>query len=292
MTTRSSPQTAADPDEVAPSRGPSPHAPTERAADEPASGTRLSAKEIHQNVLDAGDKELHRRATALLLSALAAGLVIGFSFLASAYLSHLTSGVHARAAAAAGYPLGFILVILARSELFTENTAQAIIPALEHRSAGKFLRVLRTWGLIILGNVVGALLFGLALARTGIVESSLHPSLEEIARHAVAADFATTLYTAVFAGWLLALLSWVLASTRSTGAQIALIWLLTAPISALGFRHSIAGAVESFYYAARGAIGWGEAMAGFIIPALLGNAIGGVIFVGLLNTAQVKAEEA
>jgi formate/nitrite transporter FocA (FNT family) len=69
------------------------------------------------------------------------------------------------------------------------------------------------------------------------------------------------LYAGVFAGWLMALLAWLLASARSTGAQIALIWLCTFPISALGFRHSIAGSVEAFYLAAAGQLNYGQVAA-------------------------------
>ena len=64
------------------------------------------------------------------------------------------------------------------------------------------------------------------------------------------------LYTGIYAGWLIALLAWLLASTRSTGAQLVFIWLCTAPIHALGFKHSIAGSVEAFYLSAAGKAEW------------------------------------
>jgi formate-nitrite transporter family protein len=87
------------------------------------------------------------------------------------------------------------------------------------------------------------------------------------------------------------LLTWLLASTHSTGAQIALIWICTAPISALQFRHSIAGSVEAFYRAASGHAGWGAMLWEFVLPSVLGNAIGGVLLVALLNYGQVAAEK-
>ena len=99
------------------------------------------------------------------------------------------------------------------------------------------------------------------------------------------------MYAGVFAGWLIALLTWLLASTRSTGAQIALVWICTAPISALGFRHSIAGSVEAFYLAAGGHASWGTMLGSFVFPAVVGNAIGGVILVALLNYGQVAQEK-
>jgi formate-nitrite transporter family protein len=210
------------------------------AEDQPESGTRLSAVQIHDNILEKGEKEIERPATSLLWSAIASGLVIGFSFLASAFASHLVSEPYKHAAAAAVYPLGFIFVIMARSELFTENTLVPVIPFLERRDAETFKKLLRMWGLLLVGNLVGAVIFGWVLARTPVVDPELQPALLKIAGEAVSGGFGHVLYAGVFAGWLIALLTWLLASTHSTGAQIALIWLCTAPISALQFRHSIA----------------------------------------------------
>ncbi len=258
---------------------------------EPESGTRLTAVEIHDNILEPAEKEIERPAAALLWSSLAAGLVIGFSFLASAFVSELVSETHRKAAAAAAYPLGFIFVIMARSELFTENTLVPVVPFLEHRDRERFVKLGRIWGLLLLGNMVGALIFGWALARTPMVEASLRPALDHLALEATAGGFKHVLYGGVFAGWLMALLAWLLGSTRSTGAQIMLIWLCTFPISALGFQHSIAGAIEAFYLAAGSQSSWGTMVGDFIVPAVLGNAIGGVLLVALLNYGQVAAEK-
>jgi len=257
------------------------------AEHQPESGTRLSAAQIHRNVLLPGLKELERPAAALLWSSLASGLVIGFSFLGGAYLASLVGDAGKTAAASAAYPLGFIFVIMARSELFTENTLIPVVPFLEARDWNTFLALLRVWGLLLVGNLVGAAIFGWTLARTSMVEPGLHIELTRIAAHTTMAGFGHVAYAGVFAGWLIALLAWLLAATHATGAQIALIWLCTAPISALDFRHSIVGSVEAFYRAASGGAGWGEMLAGFVVPSVIGNAIGGVLLVALLNYGQV-----
>jgi formate-nitrite transporter family protein len=261
------------------------------ANDQPQSGTRLTATEIHDNILEPGKKEMERPAVSLLWSSLASGLVIGFSFVAGGFMVHLVAEPYRHAAAAVVYPLGFIFVIMARSELFTENTLVPVIPFLEHRDRETFRKLLRMWGLLLLGNMIGALVFGSALARTQIVSPELHPTLLRMAAEATSGGFGHILYAAIFAGWLIALLTWLLASTQSTGAQMALIWLCTAPISALQFRHSIAGSVEAFYLAAGGGANWGSVVGQFVLPAVLGNAIGGVLLVALLNYGQVAAEK-
>jgi formate/nitrite transporter FocA (FNT family) len=262
------------------------------ANDQPESGTRLSATEIHDNILEPGKKEMERPGASLLWSSLASGLVIGYSFVAGGFTSHLVAEPYRHAAAALVYPLGFVFVIIARSELFTENTLVPVIPFLERRDRETFRKLLRMWGLLLVGNMIGAALFGWALARTEMVSPELHPSLVRMAQEATSGGFGHILYAAVFAGWLIALLTWLLASTQSTTAQIILIWLCTAPISALQFRHSIAGSVEAFYLAANGAATWAAMIGRFVVPAVLGNAIGGVLLVALLNYGQVASERA
>ena len=102
--------------------------------------------------------------------------------------------------------------------------------------------------------------------------------------------FGLVFYQAIYAGWLIAHMAWLLGSTTSRGAQLVLIWLCTAAISALEFRHSIVGAVEAFYRAAAGSAAWGEMLGGFVVPSVPGNALGGVVLVALLNYAQVRSD--
>ena len=120
-------------------------------AEQPEEGTRLTAAQIHENVLRPAEHEIRRSAAALLLSALAAGLVIGFSCLAAAFAASVVPEPYKHAVAAAGYPLGFIFVIMARSELFTENTLVPVVPLLERRDLETLGLVARIWALLLSG---------------------------------------------------------------------------------------------------------------------------------------------
>src|SRR4029079_15686724 len=182
-----------------------------------------------------------------------------------------------------------MFVIMARSELFTENTLTPVLPLLHRRDATTLVKMLRVWGLLLLGNFVGTLLFAWLMARTRAIAEQLKPHLLHMAEKATTPPFATTLYQGIFAGWLIALLTWLLASTHQTGAQLVLIWLLTAPIAAFEFQHSIVGSTEAFYRAWTGSAGWGQ-MASFIVAAVIGNAIGWVLLVAILNYGQVATE--
>lgn len=253
-------------------------------------GTRLTAHEIHDNVRTAAEEELERPAGALLWSGLAAGLTIAFSFFGAAYLASLVGEPYKPAASALGYPLGFVFVVLARQQLFTENTLEPVIPLLDRFTARRLRQVLRLWALVLAANLAGALAIALVAAHTPMLrDPALLGEMERVAGHATEGGFGTVFYLAIFGGWLVALMAWLVAATHLTGAQIVLIWLSTAPIQALGFRHSIAGAVEAFWRAARGHAEWGVMLGDFLVPALLGNIVGGVLIVALLNHGQVKA---
>lgn len=252
-------------------------------------GTRLTADEIYENVRVAAEIEMERPATALFWSALAAGLTIGFSFLAGGYASLLASPRFSGLAAAAAYPLGFIFVVIARNQLFTENTLEPIIPLLHTPGIATLKKLLSLWVVVLGGNLIGTLIFAVVLAKTTVVNDGLHQYLGAFAQAGTSGSFTMILYHGVFAGWLVALMAWLVASTRETVAQIILIVLTTGPISAFGFGHSIAGSAEAFYCAASGISGWAQMTTGFILPAILGNIVGGVLLVALLNHGQVVA---
>ncbi|MEO7218070.1 MAG: formate/nitrite transporter family protein [Gemmatimonadaceae bacterium] len=255
----------------------------------PAAGTRLSAAEIHENVRVVAEEEMGRPATDLAWSALAAGLTIGFSFVAASYLTLWVPPAYAPAAIAVGYPLGFIFVVQARNQLFTENTLEPVIPFLEKRDRATLMRVLRLWTIVLAGNLIGALIFGFLAGRTVLFEPPMQRALAHVAMLGTADGFGVVVYRAIFGGWLVALMAWLVSSTRATGTQVLYIWITTAPIAAFGFRHSIAGAVEAFYLAVTGAASWGSMIGGFLIPAIIGNVIGGVVLVAMLNHGQVAS---
>jgi len=255
----------------------------------PATGTRLSAAEIHENVRVVAEEEMRRPASGLAWSALASGLTIGFSFLAAAYLTLWVPAAYAPAAIAVGYPLGFIFVVQARNQLFTENTLEPVIPFLERRDKKTFRRLLRLWTIVLLGNLIGALIFATLVARTPLLDDQMQRALFNVATNGTNGGFGLVVYRAIFGGWLIALMAWLVSSTRSTGTQVLYIWLTTAPIAAFGFRHSIAGAVEAFYLSMTGVASWGATFGGFLIPAIIGNVIGGVVLVATLNHGQVAS---
>lgn len=252
----------------------------------PQIGTRYTAAEIHENILEAAEEEMDRPVSELAYSGIASGLGIGFSFLAVAFATHWLGAARRPLAAGLAYPLGFIFVVLARHQLFTENTLEPMIPVLERRNGESLRSLLRLWGIVLPANLIGAALFALVLSRTQVLQPALTTDLLEAARSSGQGGALLVFYKAIWAGWLIALMAWLLSSTRETLAQIALIWLTTAPIAAFEFKHSIAGAVEMFYRVWIGDTSLVSGFASFELPALAGNIIGGVVLVALVNHGQ------
>ena len=189
----------------------------------PQVGTRFSAEEIHDNVSEAAKEELGRPASELIWSALASGLLLGFSFLAVGFLTSLVPPAYHVLATAVAYPLGFLYVVHARHQLFTENTLEPVIPVLEQRDGETMRQLLRLWAIVLPLNLVGALIFAEVLAHTQVVEPKLLTSLLEAARVSTDGSAQLIFYKGIWAGWLIALMAWLIAATHDTTAQIILV---------------------------------------------------------------------
>jgi len=250
----------------------------------------LDAKSTYEVIRREGEKELDRSTDALFWSGLAAGLSMGFSFLAEGILrAKLPDAPWRELVAKLGYTVGFLVVILGSQQLFTENTLTPMVPLLAEKTREKLRNVLRLWSAVFVANMLGTLLFGLALARLAVVDPEVKRALSDIASEAMRHDWWTTFLHAIFAGWIIALLVWVLPGAEYN--KVAVIVVMTWLISAGGFAHVVAGSSEVFFAAWRGEASWADALAGFVLPSLIGNMVGGITLVAALNHAQATAGE-
>lgn len=233
----------------------------------------------------AGVEELKRGNAALAWSGLAAGLSMGFSFLCQALLAaHLPPADWAPLISRLGYSIGFLVVILGTQQLYTENTLTAVLPVLARRQASMLRNMLRLWAIVLLANLVGALLFALVLQVPGLFSFDIERELDRLAAEAMRHSWSVKLMLAIFAGWLIALMVWMLPAAETLGTVVIII--ITYFVALGGFPHVIAGGVEAFHYGLGGG-GLGRALGGYILPALIGNTIGGVALVAGLAHAQV-----
>jgi formate/nitrite transporter FocA (FNT family) len=246
----------------------------------------ITAHVVYEAIRLEGDEELHRPAAALAWSALAAGLAMGFSFIAEALLtSHLPDQPWRPLIARLGYCVGFLIVVLGRQQLFTENTLTAVLPLLLRTDWAGFVRVVRLWGVVLSANLVGTLLFALCVARIDILGPPVRQTLMEIGMSHLGSSFGVVFTRAIFAGWLIALMVWLLPAAET--ARVSIIIILTYLIGLGGFNHIIAGSTTMFYLVFIKSISWGTYFGNFFFPTLLGNVVGGVSLVAALGHAQV-----
>ncbi len=224
--------------------------------------------------------------SALAWSGLAAGLSMGFSFLAEGFFrSYLPDTQWRPLVTHLGYPLGFLIVIIGRQQLFTENTLTAIIPLLARRNVPTLIAVLKLWAVVLSANLMGAHIFAWVLGNTPLLKADVMHSLRELALTSADVTFGTAILRGIFAGWLIALVVWMNAATDS--GRIAIIVILTYIVGIAGLTHIVAGSVEVLFLVMTGAKSWFSYLGGYMIPALLGNILGGVALVSALNHAQV-----
>ena len=237
------------------------------------------------------EKEIERPARELLLSGFAAGIEIGFGPFLMALILTSTHGIYSDPTVelleAIAYSVGFIIVIIGRSELFTEHTALAIQPVLAGRAPVTGL--LRLWALVYVSNISGAAAFAAFAAWIGPELGEAQSwAFVEIASKYVGHPWWLLLIGGILAGWLMGLLAWLVTAARDTISQIVLIGLVTSGIALAHLQHSIAGTVEVLAGVLSGdQVTWVE-FGRFLLWSTLGNAVGGVVFVALLKYGQVR----
>jgi formate/nitrite transporter FocA (FNT family) len=260
--------------------------------DEKGQEPQKSYETILEQEIAAGLTELERPAMALFLSGLSAGLDVSLGLLLMAVMHTLTDGVLPKPVSeilvALTYASGFLFVVLGRSELFTEHTTLAVLPVLDRRASP--VQLGRLWGLVYIANQAGAAAFAAFLVflgpRLGIIEPRV---FGEIASGLVEHPGWVILLSGVLAGWLMGLLSWLVAASRDTIGQIFIVLLVTTAIGLCHLHHAVVGTAEVL---AGVFSGQGATMADFgkfLLWATLGNILGGFFFVALIKFGHIRS---
>jgi formate-nitrite transporter family protein len=244
---------------------------------------------IHEVVREEGELELRRRNVALVWSGLAAGLSMGFSLLTLALLqAHLPEQSWHELLDSWGYCVGFVIAILGRQQLFTESTLTVVLPLMVRRDVSTLLSVLRVWGLVLAANLVGTFSFAFLISPQHLFDDSVRDALVKIGNEILSGDLGPKFLKAILAGWLIALMVWILPSARS--ARLFVILLLTYVVAVARLPHIIAGSVEASFAVITGHAHVSDYLLHFLLPTLAGNVVGGVALVGFLNHAPLAPE--
>lgn len=248
-----------------------------------------SAKVIYKAIYQEAVSELSRSSSALFWSGLAAGLSMGFSMISEGLLkAYLPDADWSFLVSNFGYSVGFIIVILGKQQLFTENTLTPLLPLFHKKNYRTLINVLRLWGVVLVANLLGALVVAYVAARSEIFDPEVQKAFASIGGTAMEPSFKVTLLRGIFAGWIIALIVWLLPYAEN--AHLWVIIFLTYIIGIGHFSHVIAGSVETFTIAFMGQTSWWSVLGNFTLPTLIGNMIGGIAIVAVINYAQVKSD--
>ncbi len=245
---------------------------------------RPSAEEIYQQVARNAEQELKRRSVSLAVSGFTGGTFMGLSALGvGIVLAMLGTGPKAFLLSRMLYPLGFIVVIIGRSQLFTENTLYPVALVLAEKK--ELWNTLRLWAIVLPSNLMGAFAFAALISLTHALSASIVQAIAELGMAAVVQPASTVFWSAVMGGWMIATAAWMVSGSHSVTGSVALIWLLTFVVGAGNFAHCIASSGEIMTAALTGATTWGRYFA-WLGPAVGGNVCGGVLMVTLLEYGQ------
>jgi formate-nitrite transporter family protein len=244
---------------------------------------------VHAAVSKQAKDELDRPTASLFWSGLAAGIAIITSLWAQGALhQRLPDAPWRELVAGFGYCLGFMIVILGRMQLFTEHTMVAVLPLAAEPNGRNLRRTARLWSVVFAGNLIGAVFMSAICFYGRIVSPELLNSMVEVSSKLLEKSAGEMLLQAVPAGFLVASIAWIRSAADDSSFWIVL--ALTYPIAIGGFVHVVAGTAEAFLLLWAGKAGLAWVLGTFLVPALLGNIIGGTGLFAMLAHAQVKEE--
>ncbi|EXJ16067.1 putative transporter [Imhoffiella purpurea] len=249
----------------------------------------LRSLQVFEIVRREGVEELSRPVNSLFWSGIAAGLALSLSVYCTAFIHQALQESQLRSLLEGlGYSVGFVIVILGRLQLFTENTITVVLPVLTDLNRFKIQRTLRLWGVVFAANMIGTSASALVAILGGILPPEQLVAALEVSRHLLHYSALQVLLYGIPAGFMVASIVWLIPSAK--GGEFWIIVLITYMISLGGLTHVVAGSTEWFLLAMAGDCSWAHAILSGILPALIGNVIGGTGLFALITYAQVKDE--
>jgi formate/nitrite transporter FocA (FNT family) len=270
-------------------RKPSPEPKPEESAHQ-KNLARPSAEDIYKQVAINARQELKRSNTALAISGFGGGAFMGLSAMGTAIaVALIGDSAAAHMVTRMFYTLGFIVVIVGRSQLFTENTLYPVALVLAEKK--ELWNTLRLWAVVLPANVAGAFAFAALVSWTPALNHSYVDSLSRLGATATAHPASAVFWSGVIGGWIIALAAWMVSGSHSITGSVAVIWLLTYIVGLGDFAHCIASSCEILVTVLTHHAPW-SAFPQWFVPAVLGNICGGVGLVTILEYGQVIYGEA
>lgn len=244
--------------------------------------------EIFQRTRDEGTRRLERAPLEVTSTSLVAGFDVVFGIVALATITAtLTPRFGEEAghfAGALGFGIAFIFIVVGRSELFTENFLVPVT-ALRSGSISK-LRLARLWLLSPVFNLIGGVALVLIVSVHGVLPEGSGEAMVTIAEKVDDNSVLTAFCSAVVAGALITVMTWLVEGVGSIGGRIVCAWIGGFLLTIGAFNHVIVVTLEMIYGLRFGAdVGGMDVVQNFAVAAV-GNMVGGLLFVTLTRTGQ------
>ena len=245
---------------------------------------RFSSDEIFQRIVAAADEEITSGSRELFFSGLAAGFAITITFLLYASLTASTDGHPILSKLL--YPLGFIYIIIGGYQLYTENTVPPVALTLERLASIPAL--LRHWTIVLAGNFMGGALGAVALSWGGVFDEPAATAAMELAEKGVATPWWSLFSKAAFAGLIVAGVVWIVYASQDTISRLVVVYLAFLAIPLGNLFHVVVSFTEMVYVVLAGELALVVGITDFVLPVLLGNTIGGIVLVTVVNYFQTS----
>ena len=258
----------------------------------PAPAAREPEK-IYEATREEGRRRLSRPLVELAATALVGGFDVAFGVAAYALAAAAIGGGRGRVAGAIAFGIGFVFVVVGKSELFTENFLIPIA-GLDRRDLGSWLKLGELWAVALLLNIGGGLLIAVVLTSHGVLRSGSSQPLVELAHHITHYSTTTSFLSAIVAGALMTLMTWfVEGAAQSLGVRIVMAWIVGALIVLGAFNHAIVSTLELIYGMRFGGGVTYEHLFTNLGLSVAGNMVGGfllVTFVRAVQAAEVRGK--
>jgi formate/nitrite transporter FocA (FNT family) len=255
--------------------------------------TSRDPEEIWQESVEEGERRVGRSVSGLVATGLLGGLdvmlgIVGLTVVSGAFEPVLPEE-SAHVIGSLAFGIGFVLLIVGRSELFTENFLVPITTVISTRRGGG--AVLRLWAGTLVGNLVALMLLAALLTRAGLVPPSALDTASSLAETFAERDFISALLSAIVAGALMTLLTWSAHGADDDISRVAVALFVGFMLAAPSLNHAVVGVGEMAFglFADRGSAKWVDLLQNFPV-AVLGNLIGGMAFVTAARLVQVRGE--
>jgi len=259
---------------------------------------RFSSDEVFQRIVAAADEEVTSGGRELFFSGVAAGLAITITFMLYASLSAATDGHPILSVLL--YPLGFVYIIIGGYQLYTENTLPPVALTLERLASLPTL--LRHWTIVLAGNFTGGAFGAVVLSYGGVFSGDTVDAAIYISSGGLAVGFWPLFFKAAMAGLIVAGVVWVGFASTNSVTRLIVVYLAFLAIPLGDLYHVVVSFTEVLYLLFAQSLGLYTGgitlvggLGGFVLPVLLGNTIGGVVLVTLVNyfqTSEERLEEA